>query len=589
VSKKKTTKAAFPKSLLTRAEKTNFKATSTFEDVKNFLAGLKSMSADMTLHTFGKTTEGRDLFMAVFSKPQIYDSLQAVQSEKPIVLLQNNIHAGEVCPKEAAMMLMRELAFGDLNKLLDKLIILVVPIYNADGNERMSDANRLSQIGPDDGVGIRTNAIGLDLNRDYMKAEAEETAHLLKNLYHDWKPDVIIDGHTTDGSRHGYDLTYGFPQNPNAYSKLIDYTRDTMLPKVREKIRKDTGIEMFYYADFLDFRNPEKGWATYSHHARFGASYGGLQNRISILMETYSYVSFERRITAAYHFMRENLEYTARNANEVKALVRAAEADAIKQGESFNPSKHRVGIEIEKVAFEKNVSVIGYEIKTTKNSDGSTNYIATTKKKIYQAPYFGKYQMTKTVARPVGYLIPKSEHRIVKKLQQHGIVVETLLAPFTAKVEYFDVQSINVSEHCFQGHREVTLSVERVPTEKTFAVGDFMVPMNQPSSHVAAGLLEPDSDDSLAHWNYFDNYLTGKLRFEKDFITEYEYNMIDLPKTKEIYRKLIEKNPSLNEAQRNAEKMNFLMTAVGYENEFANRIPVFRLVEKKGYAAIVVK
>ncbi|PIO49062.1 MAG: hypothetical protein CMR00_01600 [[Chlorobium] sp. 445] len=193
----------------------------------------------------------------------------------------------------------------------------------------------------------------------------------------------------------------------------------------------------------------------------------------------------------------------------------------------------------------------------------------------------------RSVARPLAYLLPKSERRIIEKLMLHGIAVEELLSAFKATIEYFDVQDIRVSEQCFQGHREVTINVLRVQTERTFEPGDFIVPMNQPAANVLAGLLEPDSDDSLAHWNYFDNYLTGKLRFEKDFITEYEYNLIDLPRTKEIYEKLIEKNPTLSEEKRAQEKMKFFMTAVGYENEFMNRIPVFRLVEKKPYSAKV--
>jgi hypothetical protein len=573
--------------LLTVAEKSNYTATSKYDDVKAFLQELKSHTSQMTLHTFGKTTEGRELLMAVFSDLPIYSPIQALKSQKPIVLLQNNIHAGEVCPKEASMMLMRELVFGKLNELLKQLIVLVIPIYNADGNERMSDANRLSQIGPETGVGVRTNALGLDLNRDYMKIEAQETEHLIRDVYIQWSPDVIIDGHTTDGSRHGYDLTYGFPQNPNAYKPLIDFTRDTMLPAVRERIKKETGIEMFYYADFVDFRHPEKGWATYSHHARYGASYGGLQNRIAILMETYSYVSFKRRINAAYHFMRECLEFTARNTKQVKSLVQEAELDAITRGTFYDEKKNIIGIEIEKIAFEKPVTVIGYEIKEKKHSDGTITYLPTNKKKLYTAPYFGKYRITRGVARPFAYLIPKAEHRIIKKLKQHGIAVEVLLSEFTAKIEYFKVNDIKVSEQCFQGHREVTISVERVPIEKTFYAGDFIVPMTQPSSHVVAGLLEPDSDDSLAHWNYFDNYLTGKLRYEKDFITEYEYNLIDLPRTREIYEKLIEKNPALNEEAKHAEKMKFFLTAVGYENEFMNQIPVFRLIEQKAYSAVV--
>lgn len=577
----------WPEALYSRAERTNFKATSNYDDVQQFLFELKARTNEMTLHTFGKTTEGRALWLAVFSRPQIFSPIQAVQSQKPVVLLQNNIHAGEVCPKEASLILMRDLAFGKLNQLLDELIILVVPIYNADGNERLSEANRLSQIGPENGVGVRTNAIGLDLNRDYMKIEAEETACLIKNLYIAWQPDVIIDGHTTDGSRHGYDLTFGFPQHPNAPERLIAFIRDTMLPAVAEKIRRDTGIEMFYYGDFVNFRKPEEGWATYSHHARFGAAYGGLQNRIAILMETYSYIPFERRIKAAYHFMRESLEYTARNAAHIKQLVKESVAETVTRGEHYDPKKNLIAIEVAKQAFAEPVTVIGYVVKEKKHRDGSVSFLPTKTKKLYKAPYFGNFVPSRSVPRPLGYLLPKSERRIVHKLMQHGIAVERLLQPFTAKVEYFEVQEIQVSEQCFQGHREVTLRVARVPKEMTFLAGDFLVPMNQPTGNVIAGLLEPDSDDSLAHWNYFDNYLTGKLRFEKDFITEYEYNLIDLPRTREIYEKLIEKNPALSDAEREQEKMKFFMTAVGYDNEFMNRIPVFRLIEKKPYAAVV--
>ncbi|MBC8044563.1 MAG: M14 family metallopeptidase [Rhizobacter sp.] len=577
----------FSDNLVTVAEKSNFTATSTYRDVENFLIDLSSLSGDMTLHTFGKTTEGRNLYMAAFSRPQLYTPEHAVMSGKTIVLLQNNIHAGEVCPKEASMMLMRELVFGKLNQLLDKLIILVVPVYNADGNERFSTANRLSQLGPEGGVGIRTNAIGLDLNRDYMKIEAVETAALIENVYLAWQPDVIVDGHTTDGSRHGYDLTYGFPQNPNASKQLIDYTRDTMLPAVRAKIKKDTGIEMFYYGDFVDHTRPEQGWKTYSHHARYGASYGGLQNKISILMETYSYVSFERRVMAAYHFMRENLEYTFRHAAEVKDVVRTAVAETIKRGEKFDAKKNVLGLEIEQTAFEKSVTIIGYEVKEKRNADGSVGFVPTKTKKIYTAPYFGKYVMTRSVPRPLAYLLPKSEWRIAMKVQQHGAAVEVLLKPFETLVEVFKVISVAASEKCFQAHREVQVQVERVREKWQFEAGDYLIPMNQPAGNVIAGLLEPDSDDSLAHWNYFDNYLTGHLRFDKDFVTEYEYNLVDLPRTKEIYEHLIEKNPGLSDEQKAVEKMKFFNDALGYGNEFVNTIPVYRAVQPLHCSSLV--
>jgi hypothetical protein len=581
-------KTSSRKKFFTVSEKSNYKRTATYDDVVQFMTDLHAETDCFTLHKFGETTEGRDLLMAVFSRTPIYDASQALKSEKPVVLLQNNIHAGEVCPKEAAMMLMRDIAFGNLNHLLDELIILIVPIYNADGNERFSNLHRLTQIGPDEGVGIRTNAVGLDLNRDYMKMEAVETKALIGNLYTKWFPDVIVDGHTTDGSRHGYDLTYGFPQNPNANDALISFTRDQLLPEVSAAIKKQTGIDMFFYADFKNHTKPEEGWVTYSHHPRYGASYGGLQNRIAILMETYSYVSFKRRVVAAYHFMREVLEYAARNAETVKSIVRLAEAETIEKGLSYHAEKNRIGLEFDKQAFDEKVTVIGYEVKEKKNSDGSITYLPTTKKKLYKAPYYANFVTVRSTPRPMAYLLPRAETRVIEKLKGHGIAVEKLLKPFKTAVEAFEVLSVSHNPEVNNGHREVKVSVKLRKLTLTFGFGDFVVPMSQPAGNVAAYLLEPETDDGLVNWNYFDNYLTGKLRMEKDFYTEYEYNLIDLPHTKKIYEKLIDKNPSIPTSQKAQKKMEFFTEALGYRNELMNTIPVFRLTTKQPYAAILV-
>src|SRR6202022_808441 len=100
---------------------------------------------------------------------------------------------------------------------------IAVPIYNAGGNERFApqSVNRPEQNGPAM-VGVRANAQNLDLNRDYVKAEAPETRASLA-MFNAWNPDVFVDLHTTDGSFHGYALTYSPSLNPAA--PLGDYTR----------------------------------------------------------------------------------------------------------------------------------------------------------------------------------------------------------------------------------------------------------------------------------------------------------------------------------------------------------------------------
>src|SRR5258706_227408 len=74
---------------------------------------------------------------------------------KPVIFIMANINAGEVEGKEGSLHLARRLLSGNLRPLLDQLVILIAPDYNADGNERISTDNRVAQNGPIGGVGIR--------------------------------------------------------------------------------------------------------------------------------------------------------------------------------------------------------------------------------------------------------------------------------------------------------------------------------------------------------------------------------------------------------------------------------------------------
>src|SRR5688572_6616818 len=216
-----------------RAERTRFEETSSFEDVSGFVAALVARTPRIRVETFGSSEEGRALPLLVIGDPPAASPEAAHASGLPVVLAMANIHAGEVEGKEALLHLARRLTAGDLQPLLPGAIWLFAPIYNADGNERVSLENRPEQNGPIGGVGTRENARGLDLNRDYMKLESAE-ARALAALLTRWDPDVVIDLHTTNGSYHGYHLTYAPPLNPNADANIIAFARERLLPSVRE-------------------------------------------------------------------------------------------------------------------------------------------------------------------------------------------------------------------------------------------------------------------------------------------------------------------------------------------------------------------
>src|SRR5919112_3647500 len=223
-------------------------------------------------------------------------------------------------------MLLRDLTVGPLRTLLDSLVLLVVPIYNTDGNERWGpgEENRPGQNGPER-VGRNTNGQGLNLNRDYVKMEAPETRGAAALLL-DWDPDLFIDLHTTNGSYHGYVLTYAPGLNPNS-NPAVTLVRDRLLPAVRRPMQQRYQEPTFSYGNFRN-QNPDsliQGWETYDARPRFGTNWMGLRGRLAILSEGYSNAGFRTRVSATYHFVREVLELAAVQAGAIKAAVREAE------------------------------------------------------------------------------------------------------------------------------------------------------------------------------------------------------------------------------------------------------------------------
>src|SRR6185503_4297861 len=233
----------------TRAERTAYQETSTYPEVRAFIDALARATPRVHVEMFGKSEEGRDLPVLSVGDPPWHPNIARSGVRLPVVLVMANIHAGEVEGKEAVLHLARRLTLGDLQPLLRSASWVFVPIYNADGNEKFSFENRVEQNGPIGGVGTRENAKGLDLNRDFMKLDSSE-GRALAALFSRWNPDVVVDLHTTNGSYHGYHLTYAPGLNANTDPRIAAFTREQLLPAVREAMRVRHGFRTFDYGNF---------------------------------------------------------------------------------------------------------------------------------------------------------------------------------------------------------------------------------------------------------------------------------------------------------------------------------------------------
>ncbi len=505
-----TATAASAQPLQTVAEKSGYTATSRFADVVVFLQKLQRRSPEIRLTTIATSAEGRPVYMAILGTPPPENPVQARAWNKPVVYAEANIHAGEVEGKEAMLALMRDILLGKEHALIENQILLLVPNFNPDGNEKISRTHRTNQVGPAKGVGVRSNGQGLDLNRDFVKLETPEVTGLVTQVFCQWDPMLFVDMHTTNGSDHHEPLTWAGPHNPNMNPKIFHYVRDVMLPAIQKTLREKEKIASIPYGYFKDRTHPDSGWVTFDHRARYGTNYAGLRNRFTILDENYAYADYKTRMHVAYAFLRAILTYTHTHAQEMQALVRQADRKTAAAGARDDTTHFRFGTQIKALPFEKPLTIQGYPFRVTTDSTGHKHYKKLPGLRVIRPQFYGNFTITKSVPLPRGYLIPTTLPEVVHKLRQHGIVVEKLSAPAVLRVQRFHFEKLFPPKWPFQGHWLTHVSVRPVWETDTLVAGTYFVGMDQPLAPLIATLLEPQSDDGLLVWNFFDRYLTAE-------------------------------------------------------------------------------
>jgi len=502
---------------LTRAERSGFTETSRYSDVMAFIDTLKTTAKDVYVTTMGRTSQGRDIPVLVVSRPMVRTPAEAKRLNRPIVYIQGNIHGGEVEGKEALQALIRDLERSEFQNVIDSLVILAVPIYNIDGNEALGpqEENRTEQNGPAV-VGQRPNAQGLDLNRDYIKAEAPETRAALDFL-RAWDPDVLIDLHTTDGSFHGYALTWAPPLNPAARFSG-PFTRDTILPLIRATLKLNQRLETFTYGNFISQDSAQRGWITYDHRPRFGTNYYGLRGRMAILSEAYSHDPFRTRIASTYSFVNETLSLLAVNHEDVLEVGREADRRTTAFA-SAGGSAPRLAIRsrLTRTPYMDDVLVedlvrVGDSLRYEPGVPRGVR--RTGKVRSLKIPVYDRFDAVLDQAIPYAWLIPAEQSPLLEQLRRHGLFIEQVSAQATVRADRFVIDSVVQSTRPFQGHQEVRLT-GRWETTDTMSVdpGMYVVRAAQPLAILALYLLEPQSDDGLVTWNFADQWLRAGGRY----------------------------------------------------------------------------
>jgi hypothetical protein len=489
-------------------ERTLYATTSTNAQVGAFLDSLQRAGAPITVSEMGLSALGKPLYLVIASDPAVTSPAEAAASGKLVVYLQANIHGGEVEGKEAVLVLLRELA-GARRSLLERLVILVAPDYNPDGNDALGpqSVNRSEQNGPEL-VGQRADGMNLDLNRDYFKAEAPETRASLAHVYDTWDPAVMVDLHTTDGTLHGYLLTYAPPLDPSGPAGPSHYARDQMLPAIRKILQDRYHEPIFDYGNVDDPLAP-KSWDTYAPLGWYGTNYLGLRGRIGILSEAYSHADFQTRIQVSHDFVVEVLEYAAQHADEIRQVERAADRQTTLEGAGAAP---RPSLAVAyRLAGRGDEPVLLQVMRPNPDSArGGPALLPTGELRSTRIPVNDRFTDSLTRPLPAGYFLPPGAAPLAALLRLHGVAVSRLAEDWTDTVEILGVTQLTWSPREFQGHHLLQVSGQYASVVRTLPAGSYFVGTAQPLGRLVFALLEP-TGYGFARWGMIDRWLGSEF------------------------------------------------------------------------------
>ncbi len=484
---------------ITPSEKTGLVSTSSYDETFVWLKKLVNAAPELEMISIGKSLQGRDFWMVVASSDGDFSAQAMIDSGKPLLLAQAGIHSGEIDGKDAGLMLLRDMTVSDRrSELLENTNLLFVPIFNVDAHERISPFNRINQRGPVE-MGWRTNARNQNFNRDYAKLDTPGVRAIVQ-VINEWKPDLYLDLHVTDGADYQYDITFGGNGSGGWSPAIGKWIDETYQPAVASALDEAGHIPgpLILAVNNMDLQD---GFYVWNGDPRYSNGYGDARHLATILVENHSLKPYCQRVLGTYILLAESMEMLAR---EYQSLRMATSADRGRRPESvvlgFVPGDSKMGTDIFRgIASERyEGEVSGGPVARWKGEADD--------RLVKQVPI---NQPVSEVKMPAAYLIPPEWADVARRVEMHGIEVEVLSEPLSAEVETYRLPQAKIAApsgwtpNPFEGRVRIAPGVPEIRKNKlTFPAGSFRISTDHDLAELLVLLLEPQAADSFFQWGF---------------------------------------------------------------------------------------
>lgn len=478
--------------------------SASYREAVSYYEQLAQYSTKVAIYTAGKTDSGYPLHEVVISMEGHASPQKTRAAGKAVMLINNAIHAGEPCGIDASMMLARDLV-TTYDYLLDEVTVIIIPVYNVGGALQRGSHSRANQVGPVE-YGFRGNAKNLDLNRDFIKSDSRN-AQAFAEIFHRWKPQVLVDNHTSNGADYQYVMTLIPTQKDKLHPILSAHMKEKMLPELYDKMAV-RGYEMTPYVYSVG-STPDEGIAGFLDYGRYSSGYAALHHTIGFMPETHMLKAYADRVRSTYHFGVAMVQHVA--ANAASLILNQETARRLSAAQEEWPLLWSLDRQmVDTISFKGYVA--GY--KPSEITGADRLYYDRAEPYEKAIAHYNTYAPSLTVQSPVAYIIPQAYPEIVDLLQANGVQLEQLSTDKEMEVETYIIEDYTSSPRPYEGHylhKDVEVRVERQTVQ--YRAGDYVVYTQQPSKRFIVETLEPQAADSYFNWNFFDGILMQKEHY----------------------------------------------------------------------------
>ncbi len=557
----------------TLAESSSYAQTPRYAQTMAYFQRLDAASDTLCMSAFGTSPQGRALNVVVIAGKGECTPEQVHAAGKEIIWIQAAIHPGENEGKDALMAFARDLTvLGKHQNLLKNVALVVIPIFNVDGHERFSPYNRINQNGPN-AMGWRATAQNLNLNRDYVKADAPEMQAWLK-LWNTWQPDLLIDLHNTNGADYQYELTWKFESTANIHPALAKWNEAALGKRVKRAMEK-RGWKLFDYITGVDDTDIAAGLVMENSGPRYSTGYAAIANRAGLLIETHMLKDFRTRTLVNQDLLLEVLREVARKPGSLRKAVRTAEAASAARAATTDaplPVRFELSDKTREMTF---LGVADSRSDSEISGAKWVQYDPKTPREI-RLPVRDDLKTTLSIPAPAGYVIPVQWQSAIDKLDLHGIVYTRINTGTKVRATTYQFDKVEWARQPFEGRFAITtLDQHEESAEFVIPAGSVVVATAQPRGDIAMHLLEPQAPDALIRWGFFNAIFEQKEYAEPRILERMARDMLAADPT--LKTKFDEKLKDPAFAADRWARLYFFYERSPYFDQEYRRYPVLRL------------